>query len=265
MQMAQVFTPFDTFRELQGLHLFHAKGSNCSMRVRFLCARVRFLCAEKSLDYVSHLIDIKAQENLHRKYLEIHPNGLVPALVHDGKAVPGSDNILLYLEEQFPNPCFSPSDVTDLNLMKQWVRRAADFQLSAVKPYTYSRNQTVNKAGLPMSIYANLVKDPDLVDFHAHSLVGFDEDVIHMADKRVTESYGDLNDHLSQRDWLAGSQFTLADIAWSTPHLSLGRVGFTLENFPNVNRWYERLKMRSTYLIEMNYMLASGHKEQSKS
>lgn len=247
--MTEPFSSYEDFKDLKGLHLFHAQSSNCSMRARVLLA-------EKSLDYVTHMINVSAQENLHPKYLQIHPDGLVPALVHDGKAVPGSDNILLYLEEQFPNPSFSPSDNSDVEIMKQWVHRAAAFHMNAVKTYTYSRRKTVNKSGLEMSAYANLVQDPALVDFHTQSLEGFNNATILKSDRLVHQTFENLNMQLSGRDWIMGAQFTLADIAWSTPHLTLGRAGFTLESFPNVQRWVKRLEQRKVYIDQMLFMLA---------
>ena len=249
--MLEPFSSFEKHQDLKGFHLFHAQSSNCSMRARFLFA-------EKSLQYVSHIININAQENLHSKYLKIHPNGLVPSLVHDGKTVPGSDNILLYIEDNFPNPKLSPKDPQAIEAMKKWVTLAADFQIAGVKPYSYSRRKTVNKSQYIMSKYANLIADRELVDFHLQTINGFDAVTIRNADKLVYQIYEDLNAQLSQKYWIMGEQFTLADIAWSTPHLSLGRAGFTLEPFPHVKTWVKRLEQRPAYIEQMQFMLGIG-------
>ena len=80
---------------LRGLHLFHAKLSNSSMRVRLLLE-------EKGLTWTSHVLDATRQDNLSDSYLRINPTSLIPSLVHDGVVVTESSDILYYLEEHFP-------------------------------------------------------------------------------------------------------------------------------------------------------------------
>ena len=62
---------------LEGLHLFHADISNCSMRVRMVLA-------EKELPWTSHHLDLRKKETVTPEYFGIHPKGLVPTLVHNG-------------------------------------------------------------------------------------------------------------------------------------------------------------------------------------
>ena len=63
--------------KLEGLHLFHADMSNCSMRVRMALT-------EKDLPWTSHHLDLRKKEAVTPEYFGIHPKGLVPTLVHDG-------------------------------------------------------------------------------------------------------------------------------------------------------------------------------------
>ena len=85
-------------RALEGLHLYHSARSNCS-------ARVRLLLEEKGLAWTGHHLDLLKKENISAAYFGINPKGLVPALVHDGKVVIESNDILVYLEKQFPEVC----------------------------------------------------------------------------------------------------------------------------------------------------------------
>ena len=59
--------------ELEGLHLYHADISNCSMRVRMVLA-------EKELPWTSHHLDLRKKETVTPEYFGIHPKGLVPTL-----------------------------------------------------------------------------------------------------------------------------------------------------------------------------------------
>lgn len=59
---------------LDGMHLFHADISNCSMRVRMVLA-------EKELPWTSHHLDLRKKETVTPEYFGIHPKGLVPTLV----------------------------------------------------------------------------------------------------------------------------------------------------------------------------------------
>lgn len=78
----------------KGLHLFHASHSLCSRKVRLFLA-------EKELDWNSHLLNLPEGEQNTPWYLGINPRGLVPVLVHDGKVIIESNDIMLYLDENF--------------------------------------------------------------------------------------------------------------------------------------------------------------------
>jgi glutathione S-transferase len=88
------------------LELFHAHNSTCSQKVR-LCL------AEKGIrDWISRSIDISKRENLSPEYLEINPNGVVPAFRHNGRPIVESAVMCEYLDEVFPHepPCSKLAD-----------------------------------------------------------------------------------------------------------------------------------------------------------
>ena len=62
------------------IELFLSHASTCSQKVR-ICL------AEKGLDYASRNIDLGTSEHLAPEYLAINPNGVVPAMRHDGTVV----------------------------------------------------------------------------------------------------------------------------------------------------------------------------------
>lgn len=82
-------------KAFKGLHLYHSKYSHC-------CRQVRLALSLKEIEYVSHEIDVESKiENMEQNYLNINPRGLVPTLVHNGKVIIETIDILLYIDKTF--------------------------------------------------------------------------------------------------------------------------------------------------------------------
>ncbi len=77
--------------------------------------RVRIALALKGLDYESIPRHLLRDGGEHRRadYLALNPQGLVPALEHDGTVITQSLAICEYLEEVFPRPALLPSSPAD--------------------------------------------------------------------------------------------------------------------------------------------------------
>lgn len=97
------------------LVLYHGWTSSASRRVRLFLE-------EKGLKYESHEIDLAAQQQHSPEYLRINPNGVIPAIIHDGRALHESATICEYLDEVFPEPSLCPSDPYERARMRNWVR-----------------------------------------------------------------------------------------------------------------------------------------------
>lgn len=70
--------------------------------------RVRIAMNLKGLAYEPVYVSIPKLEHKAQPYLAVNPQGLVPALVEDGKVVAQSLAILEYLEERTPQPALLP-------------------------------------------------------------------------------------------------------------------------------------------------------------
>ncbi|MYA89228.1 MAG: hypothetical protein F4X97_12415 [Boseongicola sp. SB0662_bin_57] len=88
--------------KFEGIHLYHGDISNCSMRVRMTLI-------EKGLDWTSHHLDLRNEENISEDHFGINPNGLVPTLVHDGVVHIESNDIIDRLDRAFPEPSLRAS------------------------------------------------------------------------------------------------------------------------------------------------------------
>ncbi|SEA85815.1 maleylacetoacetate isomerase [Variovorax sp. YR216] len=70
--------------------------------------RLRIALNLKGLAYDYRAIDLPRDEHLSAEYKRLNPQGLVPALVHDGKVLIQTPAILEWLEERHPTPSLLP-------------------------------------------------------------------------------------------------------------------------------------------------------------
>jgi glutathione S-transferase len=231
-------TPADpNIQALHGLHLYNAKLSNSSMRVRLLLE-------EKGLVWTSHLLDASKQDNLAETYLRINPTSLIPSLVHDGVVITETNDILYYLEDSFPDPRLTPVDERERPQMRAWVDLAATSHPTTLKPWMYAITGTRTKRSEDMDRYRQLQSDPDLVAFHERSLTGFSDEEVAEAVQRNHEMLERMEAALQGSPWLIGSGYSLADIAWFPNVLVLHLLGFPMAPYPAVRRWLGAVQRR---------------------
>ena len=69
------------------------------------------MLALKELNCTLHHVDLTTHENKTEYFLGINPRGLVPVLVHDGKVIVESNDIVQYLDDAFgPDSRFPRAD-----------------------------------------------------------------------------------------------------------------------------------------------------------
>ncbi len=81
--------------------------------------RVRIALSVKRLEWEPHFVSLPKMEHRESAYLDINPQGLVPALVEGGHVLAQSLAILEYLEEAHPEPPILPKDLFE----RAYVRR----------------------------------------------------------------------------------------------------------------------------------------------
>lgn len=82
------------------------------------CERVWFALEEKQIPFDVEFIDLS---NKPQWYLDLVPTALVPAAKIQGKLIYESKDILLALEEQFPEPALLPADPAERAIAHQWI------------------------------------------------------------------------------------------------------------------------------------------------
>jgi glutathione S-transferase len=229
----------------KGLHLYHAHISNCS-------ARVRLLLEEKKIPWESHHIFLAKRENVTEEYFGINPKGVVPSLVHDGKIITESNDILIYLEKKFPDPSFRNVSSEKQLEIERWLKISGEAHMPGIKTFQYyKRNaKAMKKTEEEVALYRKLQKDPAYLAFHGkHDLPGqsFTEKDAEGAIKLLDGYFTEMDDILSQSQWLVDNTYTLADISWSPTITTLMRGGYDFSTFPNLMGWYSRIAKLTSF------------------
>jgi maleylpyruvate isomerase len=72
--------------------------------------RLRIALNLKGLAYEYVPVDLRSEQHLGAEYKALNPQGLVPALVDDGRVLIQSPAIIEWLEERYPSPALLPAD-----------------------------------------------------------------------------------------------------------------------------------------------------------
>jgi glutathione S-transferase len=234
----------EVVKSFKGLHLYHTGRSNCS-------GRVRLLMEEKELPWVSHYVDLYTKQNISAEYFRINPKGLVPTLVHEGQVVVESNDILLYLEEIFPTPSFTPDGAGERDAVRGWLKRSGDIHIPGIKTFAYANLNAalVEKTPEEVELYRKLQRDPDLLAFHAKHDPGksFSQEDVTGAAELLRAALADMSAKIAHTGWLVGMSYSLADVSWAPTITTLQRAGFPLAEFPLVLKWYSLISQRPAW------------------
>ena len=232
------------------LELYHHGSSVCA-------AKVRFALAEKDLGWESHYLDILAGKHFTPEFLKLNPKAMVPVLVHDGKAVIESTLICEYVESVFPEHPIYPNDPYAIYQARLWTKAVDEDLHPACSAITYvvSHRHTIIRNGV--ANFDAFLKVPSNESLEARKLKwqwiekGLDApgaaDRIRLYDRYLHKMEESLGNHA----WLAGDDFSVADIAL-TPYVNrLAMLGMTdmweQGRLPRVADWFARIRARDTF------------------
>jgi glutathione S-transferase len=171
------------------LKLYHATNSPNSRRVRIFLA-------EKGLKPTLIPVDLGAGEQHSEAYRAINPRRVVPALVlEDGATIGEVPAIMRYLDEAFPKTSLLGVTPRDKGLITMWERYAELEGFAAVMEGV--RNRIAALKGRAIAGPHDYEQIPALVD---RSIL------------RVKNFLADLTGRLEQVSFVAGEQFSAADI-----------------------------------------------------
>jgi len=171
------------------LKLYHATNSPNSRRVRIFLA-------EKGLEPTLIPVDLGAGEQHSDAYRAINPRRVVPALVlEDGTTIGEVPAIMRYFDEAFPDMPMLGTTPKDKGLVVMWERFVELEGFAAVMEGV--RNRTERLKGRAIAGPHAYEQIPALVD---RSVL------------RVNNFFADLNKRLEEVSFVAGEQFSAADI-----------------------------------------------------
>lgn len=231
----------------QGVHLFHFGMSNCSQRVR-ICL------SEKGIAWESHLVNMVTNEHANAWFQKINPKGLIPVLVHDGKVITESIDIIKYLDVNFSGSDLYPQHKNDKHRVEELLCMAGGSQ-GAIKLLTheflFKPSRIFMKKGF--SQFAAQHENAELVEFKRRFINNdFTEKELADAVKEVSSLFWKIEQYLKQNSasnssWMLGDTFGLADIAWMVNVHRVCLMGFPLDRYPLLAQWYELSKKRKCF------------------
>jgi glutathione S-transferase len=242
------------------LTLYHVWTSTCSKKVR-ICF------AEKGLDWESRIIKGgAARENLEPWYLKINPNGVVPSLDHDGRIVIESCVILEYLDDVFPDPPLRPTDPVDRAAMRVWLEKSESVVHKNINVISHNRFAAARMAGLTDDEKLKIAERYPKLEMRTERLrryrdgVSAEEEAF--AEALLAELMDDMEATLSAQPWLAGDDFSLADIS-ITPFIERFEVNgldrlIDWSARPAVGEWWARIVARPSYAAGMALDMANA-------
>lgn len=172
---------------------------------------------EMGLEYKLEAIDLSSGAQKEDWFLKINPNGRIPAIIdhdNDDFAVFESGAILEYLADKTGQ--LLPADAKGRSLAIQWLM----FQMGGVGPMQGQAN--VFFRYFPEKIPA----------------------VIERYQNETLRLYGVLNDRLKETEYLAGDDYSIADIAnwcWVRAH---SWAGLTLDGLDHLAVWMDKIGAR---------------------
>ncbi|MBX9881091.1 MAG: glutathione S-transferase N-terminal domain-containing protein [Sphingomonas sp.] len=182
--------------------------------------KITMFLEEAGLEYRITPVNIGAGDQFKPDFLKIAPNNRMPAIIDHAPADGGapisifeSGAILQYLAEKTGK--FLPGDVRGKYKVLEWLA----WQVGGLGPMA-GQNHHFNR-------YA-----PEKIDYAINRYVN-----------ETNRLYGVLNKALEGRDFIAGD-YSIADMAsypWIVPYEAQGQK---LEDFPNLQRWFEAIKAR---------------------
>jgi len=229
------------------LVLHHAWRSSASRRVR-LCLE------EKGLKYESHPVDLGKLEHHSPEYLKINPNGVIPTLVHDGRALYESGTICEYLDEVFPEPPLRPADAWGRASMRNWIRYA-DERIGNLIIFNWRHDlQKVAEKWTDAELAERLKKIPSKERREAWLRVArrpYTEEERSEARGKLVQMLDKMEATLAESAWLAGERYSIADIA-QVPFAKrideeIAPGEMKADRRPRVAKWWAAIQARPAF------------------
>jgi glutathione S-transferase len=179
--------------------------------------RVWVTLLEKQIPFEPILVNLDGDQ-FNRDFTTVNPLQRIPVIVDNGFRVIESFAILDYLEAKYPTPSLMPNKAEDVATVRMVEMVAVNELQQATNPLT-------------------------------RPLVGLEVDnqKLDAAKERITSVLQFYEHLLGDNSYFVGEELTLADIVAGTLVPSLTLFGFSLDTYPRVQAWSQRLEMRDSW------------------
>lgn len=228
------------------IELYHNDMSVCAQKVRFALG-------EKSLKWDSHHLNLRAGDQQRPDYIKLNANAVVPTLVDDGKVVIESTVINEYIDDAYPEPRLRPADAFARARMRLWTKQLDEGVHVATRIVSNAIAFRHQKLALGMEALKTLhdrIPDPKKREESWENITkGVESRYFVDAVRRLDKLLADMNDALVEDRWLAGKEFSLADIGYAPYILRLQDLQLQLlwDKRPHIPAWFEGVAGRKGY------------------
>ncbi|MBR0751137.1 glutathione S-transferase family protein [Bradyrhizobium jicamae] len=197
--------------------------------------RVRVFLAEKGLDLPTEQLNVREGAQYTPALTEMNPFHCVPFLeLDDGTIIAESLSICRYLEELYPTPALFGRTSTERAVIDMWLRR---FELDGLVPMLHAvRNSMPAFAGRVVPGTRNgLPQLPELVTRGREMLEIF---------------LGRVEPHMTKNVFVAGSEFSVADITGFFALRSANTLKMDVETrYPAIAAWFAKISARPSFQL----------------
>ncbi len=207
---------------------------------------------EKGLPFTSRYIDLAKYEQHEPWFVAINPEGQVPVLDHDGLIITHTTVMNEYLEDAFPDtPALRPKNPGGAARMRYWNKFIDEHVMNYVSIHGWRRRVAYIAQNTDAETFEEMVARIPLVEQQRKwrkAREGFDQAELDEATRKVDVALAKVEEQLQKTPWLAGEEFTLADINF---YCHCGMMAERLfpelasrEKLPKLFDWIDRVTQR---------------------
>jgi glutathione S-transferase len=235
--------------------LYHYPASPCA-------AKVRAVLTEKTLAWDSRIVNIAEKENLRPEYLKLHPKGVVPALVDDGRTIIESTIIMEYLDTKYAPDSLKPDGAYPQSQMRKWTKWVDESlhpSWAGIAWTTMIRPIWLKKNRSEVDDLLSRLIDPARRERQSRLFEqGYGSPEFFTSMRVLDATFDDMEKSLASQSWVLGDKPTLADIAVLPYVIAAEKFGLQMmfDSRPGVAAWLERWRARPAFEVTAPWSLA---------
>ncbi|MGI9312958.1 MAG: glutathione S-transferase family protein [Alphaproteobacteria bacterium] len=232
---------------LGNFKLYNALQSTCSQRVRYTLHY-------KNLSFSMEILDLFSGDQLKPEYLKINPNGVVPAIDHDGKIIIDSSVIIEYLEDIDPDlNSLRPKDPELCANMRAMIRYFDEVAGPSVRIPSYNMAFLPHFQSMTEQEFIAVAESKPLRKEFLLKMgrTGFSEKDMNESTSKIKSTADRMDNWIekSSGPYLLGKNISYADICIMPVLVRMQDLGMPdlWEGNKRVSEWFELIQSSETY------------------